>query len=59
MRDRSLKYNAQVLPFEMFTAPKAQQVPWLDRIKHASEPDMDAFTENFSLQMVPDYGDAR
>lgn len=45
------------LPREMYDTPTAHQMPWFDKIRHASEPDIDAFVENSSLEVVPDYGD--
>ena len=51
--------HARLLPHDMVVSPCAEQIPMLDRFTHVSDPDVDALVENFSLQPVPDYGDAR
>lgn len=48
-KDRSLKYNLQVLPAEFLWAPSALQITELDHLLHVADPDMEAFTDNLYL----------
>ena len=59
MNKRGWPIHARLLPLDMVVSPCAEQMPMLDRFTHVSDPDVDALVENFSLQPVPDYGDAR
>ena len=57
--DRSWTSYCRLLPKDMVTSPVDLETHLLDRFMHASDPDINDLVDNFSIQQVPDYGDAR
>lgn len=50
IKDRSLKYNMQLVPFDLLKTPVPDQIPLLDQIRHVADPDPNAFTDSFYIQ---------
>lgn len=46
----SLIYNSQVLPVEMLRSPRAEQIDFLDRLLHASDPDLEGFVDSLHIE---------
>lgn len=53
MRDRSLKYNTQVIPYEMINTPRPHQIGFLDKLLHVEDPDVATFVDRFSIPQIP------
>ena len=51
MRKRtSLVYNSQVPPVELLRFPVPQQVSYLDKLLHSSDPDIEGFVDEFYIE---------
>ena len=58
-RADSTVLDTKVPPFDMLWAPRREQIAYLDPVLHNSNPDMDSFLENFSIQQTPHDCDCR
>lgn len=53
MKDRSLKYNGGLPPHDLVKAPDPDQINFLDRVRHVSDPDPNAFVDTFYITQIP------
>ena len=58
MRNNSNSFG-YVMPQQFVRTPVADQLECLNKVRHVSEPDYNAFTENFYLEQVDFDGDSR
>lgn len=49
-KDRSLKYNAQLIPHDLLRTPVPDQIAFLDRVRHVADPDPNTFVDTFYIQ---------
>ena len=47
-------YNARVPPAELTHAPLPGQIPYLDSLLHAAEPDVEDFVNHFHIENCTD-----
>ncbi len=52
MKDRSLKYNGGLPPHDLVKAPVPDQINFLDRVRHVSDPDPNAFVDSFYITQI-------
>ena len=50
MKQDSTRYNAQLPPVDMVYAPRANQIPFLDRLYHVEDPDIEGFVDGFFIE---------
>ena len=53
MKDRSLKYSGGLPPHDLVKAPDPDQIGFLDRVRHVSDPDPNAFVDTFYITQIP------
>ena len=53
MKSTSLVYNGGVPPKDLVKAPVPDQIGFLDRVRHVSDPDPNAFVDSFYITQIP------
>jgi hypothetical protein len=53
VKSTSLVYNGGVPPKDLVKAPVPDQIGFLDRVRHVSDPDPNAFVDDFFIEQIP------
>ena len=53
MKRNSTMYNGGVPPKDLVKAPVPDQIGFLDRVRHVSDPDPNAFVDSFYITQIP------
>ena len=46
-------YNGGVPPKDLVKAPVPDQIGFLDRVRHVSDPDPNSFVDDFFIEQIP------
>ena len=53
MKRNSTMYNGGIPPHDLVKAPVPDQIGFLDRVRHVSDPDPNAFVDDFFIEQIP------